>query len=48
MLPIKQPLLLVEVGRSGRRAAVVSIPPPKLPKAYTMPQIIDDEIRVAC
>ena len=42
------PLSEVRVRRSGRLAAVVSVPPPPLPKRYTMHATNDNEIRAAC
>ncbi|KAL3919436.1 MAG: hypothetical protein SGPRY_005631, partial [Prymnesium sp.] len=39
---------LVEVRRSGRRAAVVSTPPLPKPKEYEMDPLIDDEIPSRC
>lgn len=48
MLPVKPPLPLQEVRRSRRLATIVSIPPSPPPKVYTLPQIIDNEIRSAC
>lgn len=39
---------LREVRRSGRRAAVVSVPPMPVAKRYTIDHIIDDDIRSRC
>ena len=42
------PLSEVSVRRSGRLAAVVSVPPAPLAKRYTMDVRIDSEIREKC
>ena len=42
------PLSEVAVRRSGRLAAVVSVPPGPLPKSYTLDARIDSEIRALC
>ena len=42
------PLSEVTVRRSGRVAAVVSVPPAPLPKRYTLDARIDSEIRALC
>ena len=39
---------LVEVRRSGRRAAVVSTPPAPKPKEFIMDRLLDDTIRSRC
>ena len=48
MTPTVQPSTLQEVRRSGRRAAVVSMPPQPPPKEYVMDQLVDDDIRARC
>ena len=50
MLPLGRPLPLQEVSvrRSGRLAAVVSLPPAPLPKRYELDARIDNEIRAQC
>ena len=42
------PLSEVTVRRSGRLAAVVSLPPAPMPKRYTLHATIDNEIRAQC
>ena len=42
------PLSEVVVRRSGRLAAVVSVPPAPMPKRYTLDATIDNEIRAQC
>ena len=42
------PLSQVAVRKSGRLAAVVSVPPVPLPKRYTLDSSIDSEIRAKC
>ena len=50
MLPLGRqlPLQEVSVRRSGRLAAVVSLPPAPLPKRYELDARIDNEIRAQC
>lgn len=50
MIPATPPPPLIEVRRRSNRlsSSVVGVPPPSPPKEYTMPQVIDDEIRAAC
>ena len=50
MLPLDRqlPLQQVTVRRSGRLAAVVSVPPAPLPKRYELDARIDNEIRAQC
>ena len=50
LLPLDRPFPLSEVAlrRSGRLAAVVSVPPAPLPKRYTLDAVIDNEIRTEC
>ena len=50
MLPLGRqlPLQQVAVRRSGRLAAVVSLPPAPLPKRYELDAQIDNEIRAKC
>ena len=49
MEPLGRPLPLSEVTirRSGRLAAVVSVPPAPLPKRYELDARIDNEIRLS-
>ena len=50
MTPVDRPLPLsqVAVRKSGRLAAVVSVPLAPLPKRYTLDAMIDSEIRSQC
>ena len=50
MLPLGRelPLQQVAVRKSGRLAAVVSVPPAPLPKRYELDARIDNEIRAKC
>ena len=48
MTALDRALPLVEVRRSGRRAAVVGAPPAPLPKVYKLDARIDHEIRKKC
>ena len=48
MTPTDPPPLLQEVRRSGRQAAIVSIPPPPRPTSVCMSKEVDDGIRKAC